>query len=94
MDVAIWNVCTGEKIQVISFPFCRQVSAVLWIPAVGEREQRLAFGFANGSIHIWVCVEHSVSSLTSLSIGVEAVLAVHIHLLQPSIWAQIFCNGP
>ena len=62
-DVVIWNVLTGEKIQVISFPFSGQVSAVLWIPAAGERAQRLALGFADGSIHVWVCIENSVSPL-------------------------------
>ena len=35
---------------------------VLWIPAKGERLQRLIFGCADGSIHIWVCVEDSVST--------------------------------
>ena len=62
-DVVIWNVLTGEKIQVISFPFSGQVSAVLWIPVAGERAQRLALGFADGSIHVWVCIKNSVSPL-------------------------------
>ena len=59
--MVIWNVLTGEKIQVISFLFSGQVSMVLWILVAGERVQRLTLGFSDGSIHVWVCIENSVS---------------------------------
>ena len=60
-EAVIWNIQTGEKHQVITFPYSGQVSVVLWIPGKGERKQRLAFGCADSSIHIWVYVGDSVS---------------------------------
>ena len=60
-EAVIWNIRTGKKHQIIAFPYGGQVSVVLWISGKGERKQRLAFGCADGSIHIWVCVGDSVS---------------------------------
>jgi len=59
-DVVVWDIWTGEKVQVISCAFNGPIGALVWIPELPGLAPGFAFGCANGSIHVYQHVESSV----------------------------------
>ena len=89
--MVIWNIRTGEKLQVIAFPYSGQVSAVLWIPEKGERWERLALAvlmdpFIYGSL-LKFGESLTINSILSL---IKHIPEVHFLSPQPSIGASGF----
>jgi hypothetical protein len=59
-EIVIWDLLTGEKVQVLSCAFSGPVGALVWIPETPGLAPGFAFGCADGSIHIYRRVEASV----------------------------------
>jgi WD40 repeat protein len=59
-DIVIWDILTGEKVQVISCAFHGPIGALTWIPQKPGLALGFAFGCADGSIHLYQLVESSV----------------------------------
>jgi WD40 repeat protein len=59
-DIVIWDILTGEKVQVISCAFHGPIGALTWIPELSSLVPGFAFGCANGSIHVYQRLESSV----------------------------------
>lgn len=53
-EVVVWNLSTGEKMQVISCPYFGAVASIIWFPATPSSSHGFAFGCADGSIHIYM----------------------------------------
>ena len=64
-DVVVWNMLTGEKVQVVSCAFHSPVGALVWIPEQPGLVPGFAFGCANGSIHVYQRLESSVGDHVS-----------------------------
>ena len=64
-DVIVWNMLTGEKVQVVSCAFHGPVGVLVWIPEQPGLVPGFAFGCADGSIHIYQRLESSVSDLSA-----------------------------
>jgi WD40 repeat protein len=59
-DIVIWDILTGEKVQVISCAFHGPIGALAWIPGLPGLAPGFAFGCADGSIHVYQRLESSV----------------------------------
>jgi WD40 repeat protein len=71
VDIVVWNILTGEKVQVVSCAFHGPVGALVWIPEQPGLVLGFAFGCANGSIHIYQRCESSVCDHATLISGSE-----------------------
>ncbi|KIM72519.1 hypothetical protein PILCRDRAFT_81788, partial [Piloderma croceum F 1598] len=58
-DVVVWDIWTGEKVQVISCAFNGPIGVLVWIPELPGLAPGFAFGCADGSIHVYQHVESS-----------------------------------
>ena len=58
--VVVWNLQTGESIQVVSCAFNGAVSAIAWIKTEDTDELSFVFGCADGSLHIYQRVHSNV----------------------------------
>lgn len=58
-DIVVWNILTGEKVQVIRCAFHGPIGALVWIPELPGLAPGFAFGCADGSIHVYQRVETS-----------------------------------
>ena len=52
-DIVVWNILTGEKVQVIQCAFHGPIGALVWIPELPGLVPGFAFGCADGSIHVY-----------------------------------------
>ena len=59
-DIVVWDILTGEKVQVICCVFHGPIGALAWIPSKHDLAPGFAFGCADGSIHLYQRVESSV----------------------------------
>jgi WD40 repeat protein len=60
VTIVIWDISTGEKVQVISCGFHGPIGAVAWIPELPGQASGFAFGCTDGTIHVYQRVESSV----------------------------------
>lgn len=59
-DIVVWDILTGEKVQVIRCAFHGPIGALAWIPQKSGLALEFAFGCADGSIHLYQRVGSSV----------------------------------
>jgi WD40 repeat protein len=59
-NIVIWDILTGEKVQVISCAFHGPIGALAWIPELSSLVPSFAFSCADGGIHIYQCFESAV----------------------------------
>lgn len=59
-DIVVWDILTGEKVQVIRCAFHGPIGALAWIPQKPGLAPGFIFGCADGSIHLYQRVESSV----------------------------------
>jgi hypothetical protein len=56
----VWDILTGEKVEVICCAFHGPVGPLAWIPQKSGLVLGFAFGCADGSIHLYQLVESLV----------------------------------
>lgn len=68
-EIVVWNLLTGEKMQVIPCPYFGAVAALIWFPATHSLSHGFAFGCADGSIHIYTRDDTTVRRLLIIALS-------------------------
>ena len=59
-EVIIWNLTSGEKLQVIASPFNGAVGGAVWFLSTSGLGHGFALGCADGSVHVYMSDEVTV----------------------------------
>jgi WD40 repeat protein len=61
-QVVVWNLQTGEKVQIVSCAFHGPIGAVAWINTDGKCSG-FVFGCADGSLHLYQRTDRNVYTI-------------------------------